>query len=264
MSIAGYICCTSCRTCCTTPPTNELTTILRFVVQQIHHQPTKICHIPTSWHVEMLGSGIATWQICCTTSCRIVVSSSVGDTSAAGVRVVEFGTNRLLHQFNIGRSQATSSVVRSAIDNERAQTTHTAHSPDTIVSLYSLYAFVESRGCKSRGEVGTCPPHVLTSGGNYCSCSAQRIWTAMSLHPVHCTRFAFHNASDCQSEFQKLQSRLGLCSTTNWGSLLRSQVGCMDKSPPQIIPFDDRRLLTLFTRYSSQGWVCEQLQGKIR
>jgi len=26
----------------------------------------------------MLGSGIAMWQICCTTSCRIVVSSSVG------------------------------------------------------------------------------------------------------------------------------------------------------------------------------------------
>ena len=39
-----------------------------------HHQPTKICHIPTSWHVDMLGSGIAMWQICC----RIVVSLSVG------------------------------------------------------------------------------------------------------------------------------------------------------------------------------------------
>ena len=34
-----------------------------------HHQWAKICHIPTSWHVEMLGSGIAMWQICC----RIVV-----------------------------------------------------------------------------------------------------------------------------------------------------------------------------------------------
>ena len=39
-----------------------------------HHQRTKNCHIPTSWHVEMLGSGIAMWQICC----RIVVSLSVG------------------------------------------------------------------------------------------------------------------------------------------------------------------------------------------
>ena len=39
-----------------------------------HHQRTKICHIPTSWHVEMLGSGIAMWRICC----RIVVNSSVG------------------------------------------------------------------------------------------------------------------------------------------------------------------------------------------
>jgi len=56
------------------PPTDELTTILQLVVQQIHHQRTKNCHIPTSGHVEMLGSAIAMWQICC----RIVVSSSVG------------------------------------------------------------------------------------------------------------------------------------------------------------------------------------------
>jgi len=61
------------RTCCTTPSTDELTTILQLVVQQIHHQRTKICHIPTSLHVEILGSGIAMWQICCTTSCRTVV-----------------------------------------------------------------------------------------------------------------------------------------------------------------------------------------------
>jgi len=54
------------------------TTILQRVVQQIHHQRTKICHIPTSGHVEMLGSGVAMWQICCTTSCRVVVSLSVG------------------------------------------------------------------------------------------------------------------------------------------------------------------------------------------
>ena len=64
------------RTCCTTPPTDELTTILQLVVHQIHHKRTKICYIPTSWHVDMLGSGIAMWQnlICCTTTCRIVVS----------------------------------------------------------------------------------------------------------------------------------------------------------------------------------------------
>ena len=31
-----------------TPPTDELTTILQLVVQQIPHQRTKICHIPTS------------------------------------------------------------------------------------------------------------------------------------------------------------------------------------------------------------------------
>jgi len=73
------------RTCCTTPPTDKLTTILQLVVQQINYQLTKICRIPTSWYVEMLGFGIAMWQIfdrwwqiCCTTSCRIAVSSSVG------------------------------------------------------------------------------------------------------------------------------------------------------------------------------------------
>jgi len=55
-----------------TPPTDERTTILQLVVQQIHHQRTKICHILTSGHVEMLGSGIAMWQICCTTCCELV------------------------------------------------------------------------------------------------------------------------------------------------------------------------------------------------
>jgi len=57
------------------PPTDELATILQLVVQHIHHQRTKICHNSTSWHVEMLGS---MWWICCTTSCRIVVTVSVG------------------------------------------------------------------------------------------------------------------------------------------------------------------------------------------
>jgi len=38
----------------------------------------------------MLGSGIAVWQICCTTGCRIVVV--LYNMSVAGVRVVEFGT----------------------------------------------------------------------------------------------------------------------------------------------------------------------------
>jgi len=35
------------RICCATPPTDELTTILQLVVQQIHHQRqrAKICHI---------------------------------------------------------------------------------------------------------------------------------------------------------------------------------------------------------------------------
>ena len=40
----------------------------------------------------MLGSGIAMWQICCTTSFRIVVSLSVGGV-VQHVRVVECGAN---------------------------------------------------------------------------------------------------------------------------------------------------------------------------
>jgi len=74
---------------------DELTTILQLVVQQIHHQRTKIL-CPTSGHVEMLGSGIAMWQICCTASCRIIVTNRplvvLYYTYVAGVRVVEFGT----------------------------------------------------------------------------------------------------------------------------------------------------------------------------
>ena len=54
----------SSTTCCTTnsPPTDK----------NLPH-PNIL-----TWHVEMLGSGIAMWQICCTTSCSIVVSLSVG------------------------------------------------------------------------------------------------------------------------------------------------------------------------------------------
>ena len=87
---------------CTTPPTDELTTILQ-LVQQIHHQRTKICDIPTSWHVEMLGSGIATVMrhgkfvvqqvVELLWACRLVVLYNM---SVAGVRIVEFGTYRSL------------------------------------------------------------------------------------------------------------------------------------------------------------------------
>jgi len=57
-----------------------------------HHQRTKICHIPTSWHVEMLGSGIA--------MCKFVVELLWARplvVSVAGVRVVEFGPNLSWH-----------------------------------------------------------------------------------------------------------------------------------------------------------------------
>jgi len=61
-----------------TPPTDKLTTILQLVVRQITTNGQKFA---TSQHldiVEMVGSGIAMWRICCITSCRTVVSSSVG------------------------------------------------------------------------------------------------------------------------------------------------------------------------------------------
>jgi len=61
---------------------NNSTTCCFFVVQQIHGQRTKICHIPTSCHVEMLGSGIAMWQICC----RIIVVSLSDSVGGVGSR----------------------------------------------------------------------------------------------------------------------------------------------------------------------------------
>jgi len=65
------------RTCCTTPPTDKLTTMLynKFATSQ--------CQRPTSQHVKNQDVGmrqifVRWWLICCTTSCSIVVSSSVG------------------------------------------------------------------------------------------------------------------------------------------------------------------------------------------
>jgi len=84
------------RTCCTTPPTDKLTTILQPVVQQICHIAMPQPYISTCQDVGMWQIFVRWWWICCTISCRIVVSSSVGvlyNTSVAGVRVVEFGTN---------------------------------------------------------------------------------------------------------------------------------------------------------------------------
>jgi len=69
------------------------------------HQRTKICHIPTSWHVEMLGSGIAMWWVCCTTSCRIVVSLSVGGVVHIGSRCPCSGVWHI-HEQNGFRSAA--------------------------------------------------------------------------------------------------------------------------------------------------------------
>ena len=69
------------RTCCATPPTDNLTTILQLVVglQQICHiaMPERLQHLDMSrcWMWQIF---VRWWWICCATSCRIVVSSSVG------------------------------------------------------------------------------------------------------------------------------------------------------------------------------------------
>jgi len=77
------------RTCCTTnsPPTDK---------NLPHHNAR--AYISTCQDVGMWQIFVRWWQICCTTSCRIVVSLSVGGVvqhvRIAGVRVVEFGSKR--------------------------------------------------------------------------------------------------------------------------------------------------------------------------
>ena len=61
------------RTCCTTPPTDELTTILQQICLIAMPEP----NISTCQDVGMWQIFIRWWWICCTTSCRIVLSSSV-------------------------------------------------------------------------------------------------------------------------------------------------------------------------------------------
>ena len=65
------------RACCTTP-TDKLTTIIQLVVQQICHTATSEPKISTCQDVWMWQIFVRWWWICCTASCRIVVSSSVG------------------------------------------------------------------------------------------------------------------------------------------------------------------------------------------
>jgi len=65
-------------TCCTTPPTDELTTILQLVIQQICHIAMPETNISTCQDVGMWKIFVRWWWICCTTSCRTVVSLSVG------------------------------------------------------------------------------------------------------------------------------------------------------------------------------------------
>jgi len=84
------------RTCCTTPPTDKFTTVLQ-LVQQIHHQRTKICHIAmpepnisSCQLVKMLGCGKFL-----SVRGEFVVSSSVGGVVQhvrSRVRVVELNS----------------------------------------------------------------------------------------------------------------------------------------------------------------------------
>jgi len=55
--------------------------------------------MPSSWHVEMLDSGNAKWQICCQQVVELLWARPLVvlyNMSVAGVRVVEFGTKRSL------------------------------------------------------------------------------------------------------------------------------------------------------------------------
>ena len=66
------------QTCWTTPPTDKLTTILQLAVQQICHIAMSEPNISTCQDAGMWQIFVRWWWICCTASCRIVVSSSVG------------------------------------------------------------------------------------------------------------------------------------------------------------------------------------------
>ena len=80
------------RTCCTKPPTDELTTILQLVVQQIHHQRTKICHnldMSRCWALALRCGKFVVQQVVELLWARPLVV--LYNMSVAGVRVVEFG-----------------------------------------------------------------------------------------------------------------------------------------------------------------------------
>ena len=91
-----------------------------------HHQRSKICHIPTSWHVEMLGSGIAMWQICCRI---IVVSLSVG---AVRSRCPCSGVWLLL---KLQRLMSRESVSESADLSAQPHTLPTSHKTDKLPDI---------------------------------------------------------------------------------------------------------------------------------
>ena len=128
------------RSCCTTTPKD--TTNGRAHNNSIQ----QICHIampdsPTSRHVKMLGRGKflsvgGEFVVDPTTSCRTVVSSSVGGVRSRGVRVVEFGTNttrfsstKIASIVNTCQQTWTESVCRS-----RRQ-----HSGPLAVTCWSYY-----------------------------------------------------------------------------------------------------------------------------
>jgi len=74
------------RICCTTPPTDELTTILQLVVQQIRHQRTKICHIamPEPNISTCLDFGTNGALMNCSGSCPAVIHLRIIQLSVGG------------------------------------------------------------------------------------------------------------------------------------------------------------------------------------
>ena len=90
---------TCCTISCTTPPTDTLQQFYNLLYNNLFvagQPPTnklynKFCHIPTSWHVKMLGSGLAT-----------------NEQVAQLVRVVEFSCQQVVQQLEVPSNGNTS------------------------------------------------------------------------------------------------------------------------------------------------------------
>ena len=117
--------------------------------KNLPHPNILTCRDVGLWH--------SMWQICCTTSCRIVVSLSVGGVvqhvRIAGVRVVEFGTNCLGVGFAIKRSWVRFSARCSEIScNVKWNVYLAMEIPDRV-------SFVSGQNSDDRAR--SCEPNVF-------------------------------------------------------------------------------------------------------